>query len=321
MHALALIVLLAGELRFSGYAQQSRSLFEKVLDVKLEKNLIVLKADPKSGVVGRSMFQLAQSTFTGIGRVYVRYQGGGSSTSRGGTGSVTIRHELDGGGAFEFDLQSPDGKETLSVKQPSPGQLTILYRQGRRTISYTQSQGKCQLKVRTGMDAMAATRSNFTAIFQDNPEVVQRNFIALLEAYFDDLPDLGFSPAPPGKVILHLRDGTQIVGELKLETATLHTDYGNLDLPRDEIRHIVFGGSDAAVDAGGAVGKKIAVGEAVVVMKKFAPRGRLEVEEFQVATQYGTLTVDAGEVLHALFGPPLEDSGGDADAPEEAPEG
>jgi hypothetical protein len=308
MNAFAVLVVLAAEMKFSGYAQQSRGLFEKLIDIKVEKDMLVLRADPKGAGAGRELFQLASGSFSGVGRIYVRYQGGGSSTSRGGSGSVTIRHELESGGAFEFNFQSPDGKESLILQQPSPGQLTVEYRLGKRSISFSQSQGKCQLRVRTGLDSMAASRATFTAVYRENPEAVQRSFIELLEAFFDDVPGLGYSPAPPGKVILRLKDGAQIVGELKLVEATLVTDYGALVLPRDEIRQIVFPGSEETVDLGnaGIRGGKIKSGEVVVVTKRFSPRGHLEVEEFLVATPYGDLKVVAGEVLNAVFGPPVE---------------
>lgn len=310
MNAFALLVLLAAEMKFSGYAQQSRGLFEKLIDIKIEKDLLVLRPDPKGAGAGRELFQLAVNAYSGIGRIYVRYQSGGSSTSRGSGGSVTIRHELETGGAFEFNLQSPDGKESLVVQQPSPGQLSVEYRQGKRSISYSQSQGKCQIRVRTGIDSVASSRPTFTALFQENPEAVQRSFVALLEAYFDKVPGVGFSPAPPGKVIFHLRDGAQLVGELKLAEATLATDYGELVLPRDDIRQIVFPGSEETVDLGaaGVRGGKIKTGEVIVVTKRFAPRGHLEVDEFVLATSYGDLRVAAGDVLNAVFGPPREES-------------
>jgi hypothetical protein len=121
------------------------------------------------------------------------------------------------------------------------------------------------------------------------------------------------SAAPPGKVVLHLKDGSVIVGEARMTLVRLETEFGPLDLPKDEIRQIIFPGaasySDAATASGGAAKASAADGEAIVVMRRFTPRGKLELESFDIVLPYGDLRIESSSVQEAVFGPPVGEAG------------
>ncbi len=290
MTCITACLLFLGETGFSANARASRSVFEHLIDIKLEKDRLVFRADA-SGSGRQELFQAAASAFGGFGRIQVRYENGSTSRSGGGSGSVAIRFGLGpAGGDFQFDLEAPDGSESLSVKQGGQGDLSIQFREGRRTISYVQSQGKCQLKVHAGGDAVSVSRPTFSEVFKEDPEAISRQLIGLLEAFFDQAPRIDYSVAPPGKALFQLRDGSKVVGELKLDSLPLRTAYGTLNFPRDDLRRIDFASPDAPP------------GEAVVFAKRFSPRGKLGVDVFEVVTPYGDLRIEASDISQAHFG-------------------
>ena len=127
MNAPALILLLAALAASSKapsteMARQSHSFFEKLLDFKVENDLLVIQADPKGATDRNSVYQFARSCFPNVGRLSVRYQSGSSSSSRGGGGSVTIQFQPgQAGGTYQFELNAPSGGESLKLGQKGQG--------------------------------------------------------------------------------------------------------------------------------------------------------------------------------------------------------
>lgn len=312
------VLLLGGPALAQPMAKQSRAFFEKLVDFKIEKNLLVVKPTT-TGDLG-TLLRSGRSRFTNVSRFSIRWHGG-SSSSYGGSGGGNVNISFQQNGALTFQLTSANGQDSMTLKQPSPGNLNLVYKSGKKSISYSQSKGKCTLRIKAGRDSVSVSKRSFNAVVQAYPEQVRKHLVAALEGWFDDVPVLRYAAAPPGKVAFHLRDGTYLVGKLKIDEAKLDTDYGTLVLPRGEMRQILFPGALAYADAGGPPpGKQGAEsdGETVVVMRRFTPRGRLHLDTFRVETDYGTLEILVEDVLHVAFGPPLEEEeAGEGESSEE----
>jgi hypothetical protein len=303
------VLLLGGPALAQPMAKQSRAFFEKLIDFKIEKDLLVVKSTA-TGDLG-TLLRNGRSRFTNVSRFSIRWNGG-SSSSYGGSGGGNVNISFQQNGVLTFQLNAPNGRDSMTLKQSSPGTLTLVYKSGKKSISYSQSKGKCTLRIKAGRDSVSVSKRSFNAVVQAHPEQVRKHLVAVLESWFDDVPVLRYAAAPPGKVAFHLRDGTYLVGELKIDEAELETDYGTLILPRAEMRQILFPGALAYADAGGPPPAKQGPdsdGETVVVMRRFTPRGTLHLDTFQVKTQYGTLEILVDDVLHVAFGPPLEEEG------------
>jgi hypothetical protein len=289
------LTLLPARAPAADFARECRALFEKLIDFKLEGNLLVIK-ETVSAEEARTLLQAARGSFS-VGRFYFRAGSTSSSSSGGGEGSVTL-HFLPGSqpGSFQFNLAAPGGKDVMNMSQPSPGLLTLEYQSGARSVSYSQSKGKCRLRIKAGRDSVLLSRSTFTAILQAEPVAVRKHLVEAIESFFGEVPVVRASGAPPGKVLFHLRDGTLLVGTVDLEKLDLATDYGTLTLPRGEIRQIVFPNAKEGSASSAPT---------VVVMERFSPSGALALESFAVKTAYGALDVPLAKVAHVVFGPPL----------------
>lgn len=276
----------------SEMAQQARRFFDKLIDFKVEKGLLVVHPT-WDGSVGSNFHNQVRGAFPGMGRVQVRHAGGSSSMNRGSGGSVSLSFAVGGNGsAFSFELQSTDGTESMRLAQSAPGSMTLEYTSSGATVSYAQESGKCQLKIRARGEKLMVTRKNFDELFQENPEVTQKHFIGLLEAFFDKVPFAAVADAPPGKVVFRLLDGARLVGEMQESILRLETAYGALEVPWSEIRHIAW--------------IKEKPTETVVTTARFVPRGKLEIQTFELVTVYGKLRVQATELAEVAVGPPLK---------------
>jgi hypothetical protein len=301
-----LLALWACQLPQTGLSKESRAFFEKLIDLKLEGGSLAVKLaggipDPSS------LRSLALSSFSGVSRVSIRSGRGSTSTSRGGgSGEVTISLGQDGS-ADSLSFRVASGDETLSLTQGAQGQVTFEITSGKFSLRYEQEKGKCKLRVKAGAESFNATRASLSALIQAEPLGVQKYLFGALDLYLDKPPFVPFAAAPPGKTIARLRDGAEVFGELDLKEVLLATDYGNLTIPRGEILHIFLPGAELGFEAvredapAGAVSE-----ETVVVTKRFAPRGRLDLASFRLRTPYGDLDFAASEVLHIAFGPEPE---------------
>lgn len=308
MHVSAIALLLTATAAApSAWEKQSRAFFERFIDLKIQNDLLVVQTDPKGGG-SAAVYSGARSAFPNVGRLYVRYAHGSSSSSRGGSGNVTIHFEPSGqAGNYHFQLDGPSGTESITLKQQTPGELSIEYKKGRYGFSYSQSKGKCKLRIRGGAESLSAAKRTFGSVLQENPDVVRRRFLDVLERYFDDVPVPKLAGAPPGKVVLHLQDGGQVIGELKVSDVQLETDYGVLTLPRDEIRQIVFPDPGEDVETPAEPLKAVEEAEeSVVVTTRFTPKGVLKLDALTLDTPYGELRFRARDLRQAVFGPPLE---------------
>lgn len=301
MHATALLLVLAGAVPQTELAKQSRAFFSKAIDFKVKGDILQVETDPK-GVGGPGVYQLAHSSFPGAGRVHVRWQGGSSSRSGGGGATINIQFEPSGAaGTYRFELQAPGGAESVLLEQQAAGTFRFELRRPGLRVSYAQAKGNCTLKVHAPDESYATRARTFSGVLDDCPDGVRRYFLDGIEAYFDKVPYTGFSAAPPGKTLLRLRDGSVVVGDVRLSELRVRTDYGVLVLPKDELRQIVF--PERAGEEGAAP-------EGLVVARRFSPRGIVELEAFDVALPYGELRISASEVREAVFGRPAETSGG-----------
>lgn len=307
MYAIAALLTLAGAVPQTELAKQSRAFFSKAIDFKVKGDLLLVETDPK-GIGGSGVYQLAHSSFPGAGRVYVRWQGGSSSRSGGGGPTVNIQFEPSGNaGTYRFELQAPGGAESVLLEQQGTGQFRFELRRSSVRVSYAQAKGSCALRVRAPDESYATRARTFSGVLEDCPDSIRRYFLESLEAYFDKVPFAGFAAAPPGKTLLRLRDGSVIVGDVRLSELRVRTDYGVLTLPRDDLRQVVFPESGVPEgDRGGAAGP---ARESLVVARRFSPRGVVDLEAFDMVLPYGELRVSASDVREAVFGPPGESSG------------
>lgn len=296
MHAIAVLLVLAAVPQ-TQLSKQSRDFFSKVIDFKLKGGMLTVEPEAK-GDSRSALYQMAYNSFPGAARLYVQSQHGSTSRAGGSGPSIDIRLEPDGvAGSYRFELQAPGSTEFVLLEQKSPGQLTLEIRKSGLKASYAQSKGSCVLKVRTSEESHTARGRTFPEALGDCPDNLQRAFIEAVEAYFDKVPFVTVSNAPPGKALLRLRDGSVVVGEIRLEALTVRTAYGVLSIPRDELAQIVFRESD-----GSAPGP-----ESVVVAKRFSPRGTIELESFEVVAPYGALRIAVSDVREVVFGRPLEE--------------
>jgi hypothetical protein len=299
------------------FSKQSRGLFEKLVDLKVEKGLLTLVPAVDEGGA-RAILQSAQSSFPGIS--HFTYSTGSQSFSRSGGGSGgSVNIQFQGGkaqGGFDFQLSSPNGAETILLRQTAPGELAFEVQSGKASVSYTQEKGKCRLKIRAGAESGVFTGASFEAVVQAEPLLARKYLVGFFELYFDKMPVLDFGAAPPGKTILHLRDGSCLVGSLALEALEIETTYGKLRIPRDDLRQIFFPGSEEYQQAGGgAESVPGRVSEPVVVARRFSPRGRIRETSFDMTISGGSLHVDVADIAHVAFGPPLDEASKDAPAP------
>jgi len=272
-------------------ARQARGFFERLIDFKIENDLLVVHPSPGLGSSGNLHTQ-ASNAFPNIGEIRVRYARGSTSMHRGSGGSVQLSFEADGSpGSFSFRLVSPDGGETMLLSQTEPGSLTLEYTSASATVSYSQTRGKCQLKIKARGGRLSVTKKGFGELFGEGGDIAQKHFIGLLDAFFDKVPFAYVFAAPPGKVIFHLKGDALVVGEVKGPDLSFETAYGPLKLPWSEIRQITFP-EDKPEDV-------------VVTMQRFTPKGKLDVDVFEVTTAYGLLRVQTSDVREVFVGPPV----------------
>lgn len=81
-----------------------------------------------------------------------------------------------------------------------------------------------------------------------------------------------------------LKDGSLIVGEIKMDTVKVTTAYGVLTVPRNEVVRIKIGEDDDEVKT-----------------MKFTIKGRVEIEEFEITTKGGVLKVPKKDVKSIVF--------------------
>jgi hypothetical protein len=298
----------------SEFARQSRGFFEKLIDFKVESGLLAVRLDP-SGSSGRSLFDVAVAAFPNAGMIRIQTPSSGISTHRGGSGNVIIR--IGGAGeatTLDFQITGASGDESLHLTQNGPGALSIQITRGGSSVEYTQAAGKCQLKLKVRGDRLSIVRKSFKELFDENADLVEEHFIGFLEAYFDKVPFSYVGTAPPGKAIFVLRDGGKLIGEVKGPDLRLETDYGTLSLPWSEVRRISF--PSAAPEKLGADRElSLVAGEpgrtepmvVTIDAQRFAPRGRLDVQSFEVWTTYGRLEVKTSELGQVLVGPKVAD--------------
>lgn len=302
-----LLALLTCQLPQTGLSRESRSFFEKLIDLKLEGGALVVK--PQGIPDASSLRGLALSAFSGVSRVSVRTQNGSTSTHRGGGGGeVSISLGQDGGPeSLSFRITSPTGDETLSLTQSAPGQVTLEITSGKFSVRYEQEKGKCKLRVKAGAESFNATRTSLAGLIQSEPLGVKKYMFGALELYLDKPPFVPFAAAPPGKTVVRLRDGAEVFGELDMDEVVLETAYGSLTIPRRDLLHVFLPGSELALEVAREEALDGAVSEeTVIVTKRFTPRGRLDLESFRLRTPYGDLELAAAEVLHIAFGPEPE---------------
>ena len=291
------------------FAAAARTLFESVIDFKLENDLLVVHSALKGGDP-HGIIQGAWNNLPGIGSFHYSTRGSGGGYSRGGGGwQVNIDFEPSNQpDVFRFSMTSGDGSESMTLHQESPGKLSIEYRSPRSSFTYAQTSGKCKLRLKAGMDSALLAKKNFSEVCQANHAAVEKHVIAAIERFFDKVPGTRFVAPPPGKVVFDLRDGTQIVGTVEIADLKIATAYGVLTLPRGEIREIFFPGAPRpSDDAPGVQAKGASSGGEKVVMKRFAPVGKLETEAFEVKMSYGALRIATSDILHMAFGPVEEE--------------
>ena len=84
--ALALTISLSGVSHAAdaaGMAKRARGFFEKLIEFKLEKELLVVTADPKGAMDRSSVYSAARTAFPNVSRLSVRVQSGSSSSWSG----------------------------------------------------------------------------------------------------------------------------------------------------------------------------------------------------------------------------------------------
>lgn len=313
MLVLPLLAAMLGQVPETGFSNQCRGFFEKLIDVKLESGFLVLKA-PAGFPDVSSLRQSAASAFPDAGRISVQSSRGSTTTHRGGGGSGEVSIQLGADtDSYTFRITSSGGDESLVVEQQGSNRLTMEIRGSRFSLRYEQEPGKCKLHVKAGSDSFTATRKSLAELTQANPAGVHKHLMGAIERYLSKPPFVPFAAAPPGKTVVRLRDGAEIVGELRAKEMDLVTDYGTLTIPRSDLVQIFFPGSEewmAPAERESGEATAASGGEAVVVTRRFSPRGRLQTARFSLVTAYGDLEFDAADVLHMAFGPELETAPG-----------
>ena len=298
----------------------SRTLFPELAKLKVEKGRLVLALESTSHNIS-SVRQRAVSLFPGVSSVRVRSASGGStSTSRGsGSGSVSIQFGQSGSGmTIRYEIRTANGEHVLVESSGSHG-VKIEIERGKSYVRLEQTEKSCSLKLRLDGHRLSAKAATLAEIFQSNPVDAREPLFAAIEHFLGKPPFLPLTNAPPGKSFVELRDGAFIVGEIELEALELETEYGRLSIPRAELYHVFFpgarnvpGSSETSAAAGSSAGISTdgasaadSRGDAsvLVVTRRFSPRGRLDLETVGLKTRYGTLELDASQILHIAFGP------------------
>ena len=304
MKVLLALVLMGAQTGGSDFAKRSRSFFEKIIDFKIEENLLVVH-NAVSSEAASAAVRSGREAF-GVSRFrYNTAHSGGSYSGGSGKGSVTINFEGDGeAGNYDFQLVSPDSVESMTLHQESPGDLVVEYRAQKRSVIYTQTKGKCRLQIKAGADSLSVSKRSFAEVLQSNPLAVRKHLLLPLEEYFDKTPVAQFDSAPPGKVLIDLKDGSSVVGVLKAPDIKILTRYGALTIPRAELRQVVFPGAESPDLEGGDTKVSASADEVTVITRRFTPKGSLEASSFAVLTPYGELSLETKDILHMAFGPP-----------------
>jgi hypothetical protein len=288
----------------TGFSRASRSFFEGLVEVRIEKEVLALV--PEAGAWDTVRLRGAVGTaFPGVGSISVRWGGGSTSTRRGSGGEVSIHVGGDGGDrSLTLRMEAPGGDESLNVVQGAEGHLRLEVRRSGYSLKYEQVPGKCRLSVKAGRESFSGSGPSVAALLQRDPTGVRKYLLGSLESFFDRVPFIAFSAAPPGKTVIRLRDGSEVFGELEVEEVILVTAYGRLKIPRRDLVQIFLPGSEleGSPEAGSVPGRSGATTDTVVVTRRFAPRGRLELERIGLRTPYGRLQFEADDVLHVAFG-------------------
>ena len=300
-----LIVFLFSDSPEAGFSRASRAFFEHLVDVRIENEVLVVKPEKGSWDVD-NLRGAVHSAFPDVGSISVSSSRGGSSTRHGGgSGEVSIRIGHDGGAqSLSVRMVSPAGDESLNLIQGEPGHLRVELRQGRVSLTYEQVPGKCKLNVKAGQESFSGSGPSVASLLQREPAGVRKYLLGSLERFLDKVPFMAFAVAPPGKTVIRLQDGAEVVGELDVDEVVLETAYGRLTIPRKDLVQVFLPGSE--VDMGlapeSAPGRSRATTDTVIVTRRFSPRGRLQMERFGLRTPYGRLEFAAEDVLYISFG-------------------
>ena len=307
---LAVVILVASlsQLPETEFSTGSRALFEELAKLEIKRGRLVVRlkaaSHNASGIRVRAL-----GLFPGVSRVSVRTNHGSTSTSRGsGSGQVSIRVGDDGGAStLAYELTAGGGAEKVILEQRSGGELKIEIESRGSYVRLEQTGNKCSLRIKVGQDRLHARGSSLAAIFQVHPIGAREHLFGAIKRYFGDPPFTPVSSAPPGKTIVRLRDGAEIVCEVQLEAVVLETDYGRLTIPRSDVYHVFFPGAGPLRDVEPAGRPANAEGpapsgESLVITPRFTPRGRIDLETLSVSTPYGDLEIDTRDILHIVFG-------------------
>lgn len=288
-----------------------RAFLQELVDIKVsEAGLLTIETAVNAGQA-RANYQSFHQRFSTYGSRTFRYQGGSTSSSGGSGGSVSISLEAGGkSGNLAVDLVEPDGEESLQLNQIESGALLVLHVQKSRVMLYRQTAKGALLVITRGSSARAFHAKSFAVLLEESPDAVQEELLPTLERYVDDTPfTRKMEDAPPGKAIVALRGGDRVVGQLAVESVDLGTRYGTLQIPREELKRIIFPrlAPSASEDAPPP--------ECQVVTRTFSPRGAITAAEFLVTTPYGKVRVPSRDILYIAVGPP--EPGGEGAAKEE----
>jgi formylglycine-generating enzyme required for sulfatase activity len=91
-------------------------------------------------------------------------------------------------------------------------------------------------------------------------------------------------PKEKSPIYIYLKDGSYIVGEIKIDTVKVTTAYGVLTVPKNQVIRIKIGEDDDEVQA-----------------RKFTIRGTVQIEEFEITTKHGVLKVPKKDVKFISF--------------------
>ena len=304
----AAILLLVPSLaapRPSDFAEQSKDFFESLIDWKIEGESLVIKRGSSPEAV-QAAFSSFWSRFQGVSsRHYQTKNGSGSSYGGGGQGSVSITFEASEEGQFAFILASPEGEEKMELEQEGKLKLRVAYERPGLSVTFQQEPGKCRLKVREPRHCETIAGRTFQGMCKEHPELVRRVLVKPLEEFFDRIPLPRASVVPPGKALLVLRDESEIVGILKVDKLPLKTQYGELAVPVCELKSIEFPRRSVKAPVGEALSPEPSsdrAGDTRVVTRRFTFTGAIELEVFEVTTEFGALNVKAEDVIRIAFG-------------------
>jgi formylglycine-generating enzyme required for sulfatase activity len=91
-------------------------------------------------------------------------------------------------------------------------------------------------------------------------------------------------PKEKSPIYIYLKDGSRIVGEIKMDTVKVTTAYGVLTVPKNQVIRIKIGKDDDEVQT-----------------RKFTIRGTVQIEEFEITTKSGVLKVPKKDVKSISF--------------------